>query len=234
VLHYAREVVNPFTNVRYRNNALPHRLDRPGNSLAGYDAIPMRLLLRLVACLSLLVAVALLVLLIRSFWRNDSLFIERGPHGYFVASARGRVGVIEVSGSWHPRRFHYASYEQTDSAVLTTIAKSGDTKNLWILLSGDGNLRSNFGKSRWIAFPYLTPIVPCAALPAVILIRAWRRRRRFRSGLCARCGYDLRASQGRCPECGTIRGEAKDCESASAARDGEETSAARAEMAAMR
>ena len=167
----------------------------------------MRFLTRLLACLSLLMAVPLLILCIRSFWRNDSLFIERGPHGYFVASARGRVGVIEVSGQWHPRRFHYASYDNTESAVLTTIATSGDTKNLWIVLSGDGNLRNNFGQSRWIAFPYLTPLLPSAALPAAMMMRAWRRRRRSRRGLCGQCGYDLRASRGRCPECGADQGE---------------------------
>lgn len=43
-----------------------------------------------------------------------------------------------------------------------------------------------------------------AILPAVqfpLLLRSGSRRR---AGLSSVCGYDLRASKGRCPECGTV------------------------------
>ena len=39
-----------------------------------------------------------------------------------------------------------------------------------------------------------------AVLPA-LWVRRWRNR--IPPGHCKRCGYDLRASEGRCPECGT-------------------------------
>ena len=38
--------------------------------------------------------------------------------------------------------------------------------------------------------------------PGVALLRRYVSRRRFARGICDQCGHDLRASPGRCPECG--------------------------------
>ena len=170
----------------------------------------MRLLLRFLASLCLVVALALAAAWVRSLWRNDSLFLERGPHGYFVASARGRVGVVEVPGTWHPWRQHWASYDlRTDPAVLVNITQSPDTDNLWVLLYGRGKV-GRFLPSRWLAVPYAVPTVLFAAPPAVMMTAALRRRHRHRRGLCRACGYDLRGSPGRCPECGAERHDPPD------------------------
>jgi hypothetical protein len=58
---------------------------------------------------------------------------------------------------------------------------------------------------RSVTAPYWSVAVALGALPAFVpLVRRYRRRvRRRRDGLCLRCGYDLRATSGRCSECGT-------------------------------
>ena len=65
--------------------------------------------------------------------------------------------------------------------------------------------RQGPGKYVWVRLlvvPYWM-VVLATALPLVgIVFRAVRGRRRTRAGLCAACGYDLRASPERCPECG--------------------------------
>jgi hypothetical protein len=65
--------------------------------------------------------------------------------------------------------------------------------------------------SSWeLRFPQWPPIV-LTGLPPIIWIfynrRYLRRRWRAMRGQCAECGYDLRATPERCPECGTVAGK---------------------------
>jgi hypothetical protein len=62
--------------------------------------------------------------------------------------------------------------------------------------------------SPWSSFEFSVPWWPLIALSMVLpgwwFVRRRQQRRMARLGLCPNCGYDLRATPGRCPECGTV------------------------------
>lgn len=54
-----------------------------------------------------------------------------------------------------------------------------------------------------VMFPYWLVCMALIVLPITRLTLNYRRQRRITADFCVTCGYDLRASKQRCPECGT-------------------------------
>jgi hypothetical protein len=55
-----------------------------------------------------------------------------------------------------------------------------------------------------LLLPHWAAVVVTAALPLSVTAARRRARRRTQLGLCPACGYDLRATPDRCPECGAV------------------------------
>jgi hypothetical protein len=70
--------------------------------------------------------------------------------------------------------------------------------------TGFGSHGPVFGEHTFWLLPYGLVFGLAALLPIGRLLMARLRRRRISANLCRSCGYDLRATPDRCPECGTI------------------------------
>jgi len=74
------------------------------------------------------------------------------------------------------------------------------------------------GSTQIFTVPHWFLAVLLAVLPASWAWPRLRAREWSRSHRCTECGYDLRATPGRCPECGAAAGESSDFQQISFAR----------------
>lgn len=78
-------------------------------------------------------------------------------------------------------------------------------RNGFYLATGGYNKTPFSGHALVVVLPYWILLAATVAVPFAMLLKSFRRRVRVRSGRCASCGYDVRASGARCPECGRGR-----------------------------
>jgi hypothetical protein len=111
-----------------------------------------------------------------------------------------------------PPGWTYVSYPQRDHDGLWFELAARDRGGWPLKRLGIGYSRIDYtsdGRNVRVAVyvPHWGVVVLLAILPGIGLTRIVRRRRavaRAGRNLCRVCGYDLRATPGRCPECGKI------------------------------
>jgi hypothetical protein len=187
-----------------------------------------RTLFTLCSAVSLLLFVASLVLWVRSYGRQDILRVARSgavigqpPPDSAVAPFASRV-LMSKPGRLEAAAFHVnvpdatATPGGTPAAVawepwgpdfyITPVAPAVPgrprTETWWFNASA---VEVGENAYAYVTIPYWSLLASSGLLPALWLRRRrreWRSAARALAGSCTSCGYDLRATPGRCPECG--------------------------------
>jgi hypothetical protein len=164
----------------------------------------IRRLLGVSSVLSLIACAAVLALWARSYRTCDALVRPSAPGDRVCVTSEFGVLVFEVEAPL--RHAILAGWEYFDTPL----------PRRWPVRTGRFGFEAYRGSvthfvrlppaTVWgVAVPHWGVALALGAFPAWRFLRRRRelaRRRRAAEGLCARCGYDLRATPLTCPECG--------------------------------
>jgi hypothetical protein len=162
-----------------------------------------RKLLHYAAAASLLLLVATVTLWVRSYWVADRLDYVAPGKWFWCYSIRGTLAMMPSTARATGAGFIYDRAEDMDSTERALWRAKG---NRWWERAGF-YFRFQDLRSEWrlyLYFPFWFLTVATAILPAAAIIVQWRGARRGINGRCTCCGYDLRATPERCPECGAV------------------------------
>lgn len=158
-----------------------------------------RRLLVLCATASLLLCVAAGALWARSIWWGDLLAFA-GESSVVIMSDTGLVFISVATDADAPPGIRHEAWQQP--SALSSWNRLGGR---WWDRLGFGHYVGSGASNRPVhqfVVPHYAIVILSGLLPGLTLVRLIRERRRAQAGHCARCGYDLRATPDRCPECG--------------------------------
>jgi hypothetical protein len=146
-----------------------------------------RRIVTLAAAASMVLCVATVALWLRSYWAADRIERFDKVGSMYLMSRTGAILFLrDPDWSGAARGIYYAKVESGSpfGSALTFRA------------------HVRYGNSLRIIFPHWFLALLLAILPSLYLRAVMSARRNSRAGRCAACGYDLRATPDRCPECG--------------------------------
>ena len=158
-----------------------------------------RLLLNLAALVSVLLCIASIAIWVRSHGQWDMLAYEGGNVQATLTSLDGRVQFFRRSG--FPRaepEWDFHSRPNPSGWMIDSMP--GRRWYQWLGFDFRSTPSGVVPRDLIVMLPYWFLTLVTAAGPVGWMVR--RVRHRPMPGRCSRCGYDLRATPDRCPECG--------------------------------